>query len=472
MMKKVFMSAHSDSNRIRVDAERDAQVNNTFEGLSSQDSKEPKRRIGRPRKTKEEREKEHRNLVEQVKNFLGTDYVFRYNSLNERVEIRYGDEDWQMFGERELNNLLTLLHSNDVKITKEYLATYVNSAEISKPVNPILEYVQSLKPWNRKTDYIRKVFDYLLLEEGSDTDFLYNAFKLYYVCMVACGIDLDIVNQLILVLVGEKEGAGKTEFLLRFLPKPLYQYIHIAVQLSQRPNKDESLATAFNLLFLLDEILLNKQTFNKLKNMVGGAGANFVTERAAYAHFSEQRKVHVSFAATTNHIDFLPSDLGNRRILVLPIVGSKNYDDMPVDKAFAQAYYLATHPRSFSTKISQEMMAKLKEINIKYVEENICEAVLPIVLRRPNPGEDPQAVFGGEIIQWIIKEFGPNKEFTPKKVGAALRKMGIKSIHRNQGNLYFVVKLEKGELDKECKMLANQEVERQEEKSIEQELPF
>lgn len=28
MMKKVFMSAHSDSNRIRVDAERDAQVLN------------------------------------------------------------------------------------------------------------------------------------------------------------------------------------------------------------------------------------------------------------------------------------------------------------------------------------------------------------------------------------------------------------------------------------------------------------
>ena len=30
MMKKVFMSAHSDSNRIRVDAERDTQVFNAL----------------------------------------------------------------------------------------------------------------------------------------------------------------------------------------------------------------------------------------------------------------------------------------------------------------------------------------------------------------------------------------------------------------------------------------------------------
>ncbi len=427
-----------------------------------------KRGKGRPPKTEEQRMTEYINQVKKIKQTLCNEYSFRYNTLNERIELRHGDEDWQKFGERELNNLLTLIHSKGMKVSKDNLASYINSAEISVPFNPILEYAKSLKPWNRKTDYIRKVFDHLILEDGSDTEFLFEAFKLYYVCMIACGMNLEVVNQLILVLAGAREGTGKTEFMLRLLPNPLRRYIHSAVQLSLHPNKDETLATAYNLLFLLDEIMLNRQTFNKLKNMVGGAGANFVTERAAFGHFAEQRKVHASFVATTNHVEFLPSDLGNRRFLVLHVVGSKPYDKMPIEKAFAQAYYLATHPRSFSTQITSEMMTKLKIINGKYVEQNICEAVLLTVLRQPNPNEEPQGVLVGEIIKWMIKGFGSNKEFSPKKVGAALRKMNIISKHTNKGNVYFVVKLENGRLEQDRKPLANQEIV----DAKEQKLPF
>ena len=68
----------------------------------------------------------------------------------------------------------------------------------------------------------------------------------------------------------------------------------------------------------------------------------------------------------------------------------------------------------------------------------------------------------------MIKGFGSNKEFTPKKVGAALRKMNIISKHTNKGNAYFVVKLENGRLEQDCKPLANQEIV----DAKEQKLPF
>ena len=83
--------------------------------------------------------------------------------------------------------------------------------------------------------------------------------------------------------------------------------------------------------------------------------------------------------------------------------------------------YLTTHPRRFSTQISSEMMARLKEINGKYVAEDICTAVLSTVLRAPKPGEQAQAVLVGEIIGWLTTRTGANpREYTPQKVNAAI----------------------------------------------------
>ena len=431
--------------------------------------KEAKPRKGRPRKTEEEREEERKNQFKQVQEFLSNNYLFRYNKLSEKVEVKPINEEFREFDDRELNDILTRMHRNSIKVSKDNLNTYINSGVFSASYNPLEEFVKSLKPWKHRVDYIRQVFQYLQLEDGTDTEFLFECFKLWFVCMVACSAGLNVTNQLMLVLEGEKEGTGKTEFVLRLLPTQLRHYLHSCVQLSTFKDKDEQLAMTHNIIFFLDEIKLNNQTFNKLKNMVGGAGANTVTERAPFAHNEKTRKVHASLAATTNHLDFLPEDLGNRRVLVLPVVGSKNYDSMPIDKAFAQAYYLATHPRSFSTKITPEMIARLKEINTRYVTESICEAVIPTVLRKPNKGEQAQAVLVGEIISWLIYRTGPNREYTPHKVNAALKKLGINPIKKsNKGNVYLVKRIMSDDLKHEGEQLANQMLK----KEIEQELPF
>lgn len=440
-----------------------------LKGIDISVPKEAKPRRGRPPKSDSEREEERQNQFEKVSQFLNNGYQFRYNILSERIEVKDGDEAWCDFDDRELNGIVTKLHGSNVKVSKDNLSTYINSGVFSTPYNPVEEYVNSLNPWNKRTDYIRRVFDYLHLEEGSDVEFLYECFKLYFVDMVACGAGLDVKNQLMLVLAGEKEGTGKTEFVLRMLPPALSRYLTSPVQLSVFKDRDESLSTANNLLFFLDEISLNRQTFNKLKNMVGGAGANITNERAPYGHNAKVRKVHTSFAATTNHIDFLPEDLGDRRFLVLPVVGSDPYDGMPIAQAFVQAYYLATHPRRFSIQIKPEMMARLKEINWKYVAEDICTAVLPTVLREPKLGEQAQAVLVGEIIGWMTTRTGANpREYTPQKVNAGMKKLKFKPKRSNRGNVYYVIRLFAEDLKREGEQLANQEIR----KETEPELPF
>ncbi len=411
---------------------------------------------GRRPKSAERKDEDKTALFEQVSEFLNKTYVFRYNILSERIEVKPYDGEWRNFDDRELNSVLTRLHSENIRVSKDNLATYINSSSFSRPYNPVKTYLEGLKPWNRRTDYIGRVFDYLHLEERADREFLREGFRLWFVCLVASGLELDVVNQLILILEGPTEGSGKTEFILRLLPTPLRQYLYSATQLSGFRDKDESLATAHNLIFLLDEIQLDRRTFNKLKNMVGGAGARTVTERAPYAHNATVRRVHASFAATTNHVDFLPEELGSRRCLVLPVVGSDNYDDLPLDKAYAQGYYLASHPRKYSTRITPEMIARLKEINRKYLVEDLCAAVIPTVLRKPKEGEEPQAVLSGEIIAWMSYKTGPNREYTPKKVNAAMRKLGFEPKDSSKGNVYFVKRLMAEDLKREGEQLAKE----------------
>ena len=426
---------------------------------TSMPKEETKKRRGRPPKTDEEREEEKKSLFERIREAVNERYEFRYNSLSERVEMQPREEEWRDLDDREFNGILTELHSLNIHVSKDNLATYINSGAFSTPYNPVVTYVESLKPWNRRTDYITKMFSYLKLEEGADSEFLVEAAKLWFVCFVASAAGLDVVNQLMLVLAGEKEGTGKTEFVRRLLPEPLRKYLHAATQLSNFRDKDESLATAHSILFFLDEILLNRQNYNKLKNMVGGAGAQVVTDRSPYAREAKVRKVHASLVATTNHLDFIPEDFGSRRLVVFPVIGSDNYDNLPVERAFAQAYYLATHPRRFSTKITSEMIQKLKETNRKYVTEDFCTTVIPSVLRTPKTAEQAQAVYSPEIIAWLISRFGPNKEFTPQKVNRAMRNLGFEPKDTKKGLRYMVVRITTGDLEQENKLLANEAVE-------------
>ncbi len=134
----------------------------------------------------------------------------------------------------------------------------------------------------------------------------------------------------------------------------------------------------------------------------------------------------------------------------------KDYKSINQERAFAQAYYLATHPKAFPLGITTEETEKLKEINQKYVQQDLLTALLPTVLRQPKEGEQAQAATTGEIIGWLTSRNGPNRDFTPTKVGIAMKKLGYVAIKTNAGKQYLVVRVFLEDLTQEGKNIANQ----------------
>ena len=430
------------------------------ERSSNDDGAEAKRKRGRPKKTDEQRDAESENLFKKVITWLKERFQFRYNTITEQVEIMESEEgnQWEAMDDRKGNSLLTALHAACIRISKLNLVTYICSEMMAPAYNPIESYAKGLAPWKpSQKDYIAELFSYLGLRVDEQTGFLLTMAKKWYVWTIAVAIGLDTQNQLMLVLSGEKEGIGKTSFVEKFLPQALRRYIHRIVQMSTHKDKDELLAMARNMICFLDEILLNSATFNKLKNYVGGAGATAVTERTHFGHFASSRKVHASFVATTNKNLFLPETIGDRRFIVLPVTHrGKDYKSMPQERAFAQGYYLATHPKKFPLEITQEEIDMLKKINQEYAIPDYCTTVIPSVLRQPNPEEQAQAIYSPEIIEWLTRRYGPNKEFIPQKVSQAMQKLGFEPHKTNKGKRFLVVPVNSIELEQENKTIANE----------------
>ena len=72
-------------------------------------------------------------------------------------------------------------------------------------------------------------------------------------------------------------------------------------------------------------------------------------------------------------------------------------------------------------------------------------------------GEQAQAVTTGEIINWLTSRYGPNtKEFTPTKIGIAMKKLGYEPSRTNKGKCYIVVRILMPELEQEGKHVAKQ----------------
>lgn len=422
---------------------------------------------GRRPKSEEEKQEEEKNRFQRIIKWLEPRYEFRRNIISEQVEIRCKDmdgNDWQDMDDAKKDTLLTYLHAESIYVAKGNLESYISSEMLAPRTNPIREYAESLKPWNtRQKDYITELFEHLNITSENREQLLRLA-KKWFVTMVMRACDLDdpedptSKNELMIILAGDKEFTGKTTFVKLMLPAKLRRYESNNIQLSNFKDKDELLPLSRNIIALCDELTVNRTTLNKLKNYVGGATATYTTERTQYGHFTARRKVRASWIATTNkEVGLLPESTGSRRFLVMHVTDrGRDYKSMNQNRAFAQAYWLATHPEKFSAKLTTEEVMWLKEVNEQYVEEDTLAALLRSVLREPEKGEKALAADTGMIRTWLYGRYGLSHDYTSIKIGQAMKKLGIAPHKTNRGQRYLVVQVKSDDAKKESEDLAAQ----------------
>ena len=300
--------------------------------------------------------------------------------------------------------------------------------------NPFRYYLEHLPPWDGQSDHILAMSVSVQVKGDVEEQLLFaNYLKKWLVGMVAAWVDPNVVNNVILVLIGE-QGSYKTTWFNYLLPPELKMYFYTKTN-ANRMGRDDLLTLAQYALVCCEELdTMKPAELNQLKAAVTMPS---IDERAAYAHFHEHRQHIASFCGTGNNVQFLSDETGNRRWLPFEIERITSPREMPFDYEgiYSQAY--ALYKEGFQYWFSREEIQRLSQHNAAFEAPRTAHELISRYLRKPMAGEPGEFVTATDILQLVGSN--PVLRLTANKIGRAMTDLGFERMRTGQERGYIVV---------------------------------
>ena len=404
--------------------------------------------------------------VEEIKSFLDGHIKLRYNEITTRIE--YLEEDankdvpsqlitnhsqlitnnWFPISDRIVNSLWTEM-SQVTRVIKQDIYTIIESDYVPL-FNPFKAYFANL-PTKRQpsknpdegfdapstlehSGSIRELAATVRVKGGEQEQMLwYRYLKKWLVSMVASWLSDDVVNNVILVLIGE-QGAFKTTWFNYLLPPELRRYFYTKTN-ANRMSKDDLLTLAQYGLVCCEELdTMRPAELNQLKAVVTMPS---IDERAAYAHFHEHRKHIASFCGTGNNPQFLSDPTGNRRWLPFEVESIISPRDNPFDydAIYAEAYTL--YKCGFRYWFEKDEIQELNRHNRKFETPRLEQELVDLYFRRPGPEEVGEFMSVARALQIISA--GISQKLSAVYTGRAFSELGFNRVRTKRSRGFIVV---------------------------------
>ena len=418
--------------------------------------------------------------VEEIKSFLDGHIKLRYNEITTRIE--YLEEDankdvpsqlitnhsqlitnhsqlitnhsqlitnnWFPISDRIVNSLWADM-SQVTRVVKQDIYTIIESDYVPL-FNPFKAYFANL-PTKRQpsknpdegfdapstlehSGSIRELAATVRVKGGEQEQMLwYRYLKKWLVSMVASWLSDDVVNNVILVLIGE-QGAFKTTWFNYLLPPELRRYFYTKTN-ANRMSKDDLLTLAQYGLVCCEELdTMRPAELNQLKAVVTMPS---IDERAAYAHFHEHRKHIASFCGTGNNPQFLSDPTGNRRWLPFEVESIISPRDNPFDydAIYAEAYTL--YKCGFRYWFEQDEIQELNRHNRKSETPRLEQELVDLYFRRPGPAEVGEFMSVARALQIISA--GISQKLSAVYTGRAFSELGFNRVRTKRSRGFIVV---------------------------------
>ena len=414
--------------------------------------------------------------VDEIKSFLDGHVSLRFNEITSRVEYEFpaDNTDGHRFmpvNDRIVNSLwsqmsaITRVNIQDMYrvIESDYVpifnpfTEYLNSltqitqtntdnvsdeTESCKPVasqqQNLCKSVQSVGEKNHsyvgERDYIRELAATIRVKGGEQEQMLwYRYLKKWLVGMVASWLSDDVVNNVILVLIGE-QGAYKTTWFNYLLPPPLKQYFYTKTN-ANRMSKDDILTLAQYALVCCEELdTMRPAELNQLKAAVTMPS---IDERAAYAHYHEHRKHIASFCGTGNNAQFLSDPTGNRRWLPFEVESIVSPRDRPFHYEGIYSQALALYKSGFQYWFTKEEIQELNCHNKQFETPRLEHELVDLYFRKPTDSELGEFISVARALQLISN--GISQKLSAVNVGRAFSDLGFKRVRTNSCRGFIVV---------------------------------
>ena len=352
---------------------------------------------------------------------------------------------WTPINDRKVNSLWSKM-SEVTRVNKQDLYSIIESDYV--PVfNPFTEYLSTLQsvesvrsvcqnksPSVGEKDYIRELAQTIRVKGGEQEQMLwYRYLKKWLVGMVASWLSDDVVNNVILVLIGE-QGAYKTTWFNYLLPPPLKQYFYTKTN-ANRMSKDDILTLAQYALVCCEELdTMRPAELNQLKAAVTMPS---IDERAAYAHYHEHRKHIASFCGTGNNTQFLSDPTGNRRWLPFEVESIVSPRDHPFHYEGIYSQALALYKSGFQYWFTKEEIQELNRHNKQFETPRLEHELVDLYFRKPTDSELGEFISVARALQLISN--GISQKLSAVNVGRAFSDLGFKRVRTNSSRGFIVV---------------------------------
>ena len=399
--------------------------------------------------------------VEEIKSFLDGHVSLRFNEITSRVEFKAPTDDnlkshtdstdftdegiWTPINDRKVNSLWSKM-SEVTRVNKQDIYNIIESDYVPL-FNPFTEYLSTLQsvesvrsvcqnksPSVGEKDYIRELAATIRVKGGDQEQMLwYRYLKKWLVGMVASWLSDDVVNNVILVLIGE-QGAFKTTWFNYLLPPPLKQYFYTKTN-ANRMSKDDILTLAQYALVCCEELdTMRPAELNQLKAAVTMPS---IDERAAYAHYHEHRKHIASFCGTGNNTQFLSDPTGNRRWLPFEVESIVSPRDHPFHYEGIYAQALALFKSGFQYWFTKEEIQELNHHNRQFETPHLERELVSLYFRVPMESENGMFMTSARAIQIIGT--GISQKLNPTRVGLAFNELGFQRVRYHGIRGYLVI---------------------------------
>ena len=384
---------------------------------------------------------EYTASLDDIQAFINDRMLLRHNVVTGRTEYRllssyeHDATEWQPISDRQVTSIWRQMSQQlKKKVNIKYIYDLLCS-DFVPDYHPFKFYLEHLPKWDGQ-DYILGMSvsvtvkgDNEMREQALFAQYL----KKWLVGMVAGWIDDDVVNNVILVLLGE-QGSYKTTWFNYLLPPELKQYFYTKTN-ANRMGRDDLLTLAKYGLVCCEELdTMRPSELNQLKAAVTMPS---IDEREAYAHFHEHRQHIASFCGTGNNPQFLSDPTGNRRWLPFEIESILSPRDHPFnyEGIYSQAY--ALYQQGFQFWFSQQEIQQLSAHNKQFEAPKLEQELVHLYFRKPVGVEG--GIFMSVARAMQIVSANLSQKLSPEHLGRAFNELGFKRVKYSGQRGYIVM---------------------------------
>ena len=381
--------------------------------------------------------------VEEIRNFLDGHIRLRYNLITQRYEFLEIPEgaslssdkppQWQILLDRHVNSLWTKM-SLTVKVNKLDMRNIIES-DYTPVFNPFEDYFAHLPPWKEgDKDYIAELAATVKVKDTDSSVLSFEeCLRKWLVGMIAGWLDSEAVNNVILVYIG-RQGANKTTWFNHLLPPELKQYFYTKTN-AKRMTKDDLIALSQYALICCEE--LDTMSASEMNQLKAAVTMQYINERAAYAHYAEQRKHINSFCGTGNNPEFLNDPTGTRRWLPFEVesIVSPRLHPFNHPGIYAQAY--ALYKSGYRYWFTDEEIERQNRHNSKFETPRLEQELVDLYFRKPSEGENGEFVSVARAMQII----GCNitQKLSSQKISKAFSDLGFNRLRTKHSRGFIAI---------------------------------